>query len=110
MLVCVQPPFFFVVFICRGLLLLKHIGPYSVKAVGSLIASTFFEATGYVRNTTTGRQMKVELTNRNVVCIGCEILQNSKDTMCFRCQLLITVYFTSDYLVRGFYPSSNFVV
>ena len=53
---------------CRGLLLLKHIGPYSVEALGSLIASTFFEATGYVRNTTTGRQMEVELTTE-MLCV-----------------------------------------
>jgi hypothetical protein len=67
--------------LCRGLLSLKHIGPYSVKAVESLIVPTSFEVTGYVLNTTTGRQMKVELTtemfcvlNMNscrIVKIGC---------------------------------------
>jgi len=46
--------------LCYGLLSLKHIGPYSVKAVGSLIvAITSFEATGYVLNKTAGLHMEM---------------------------------------------------
>jgi hypothetical protein len=45
--------------LCRSLLSLKHIGPYSVQTVGSLfVPTTSFEATGCVLYTTPGLQME----------------------------------------------------